>query len=63
MWQQDGLPTSSIGDKLQQVGGTLTGASDRMEARGLVRERHSRSSHLADRLRYTNARRIAPAGS
>jgi DNA-binding MarR family transcriptional regulator len=37
LWQEDGLPTSSIGDKLQQVGGTLTGVIDRMEERGLVR--------------------------
>ncbi|MBD2301138.1 MarR family transcriptional regulator [Nostoc sp. FACHB-87] len=37
LWQEDGLPTSSIGEKLQQVGGTLTGVLDRMEERGLVR--------------------------
>ena len=37
LWQEDGLPTSGIGEKLQQVGGTLTGVLDRMEDRGLVR--------------------------
>lgn len=37
LWEEDGLPTSSIGEKLQQVGGTLTGVLDRMEERGLVR--------------------------
>ncbi len=37
LWQEDGLPTSSIGDKLKQVGGTLTGVLDRMEERNLVR--------------------------
>lgn len=37
LWQENGLPTSSIGYKLQQVGGTLTGVLDRMEERGLVR--------------------------
>ncbi|MEG3924468.1 hypothetical protein QT992_06440 [Microcoleus sp. T3_D1] len=37
LWQEDGLPTSSIGDKLQQVSGRLTGAIDRMEETGLVR--------------------------
>ncbi|MDZ8051259.1 MAG: MarR family winged helix-turn-helix transcriptional regulator [Aulosira sp. ZfuVER01] len=37
LWEEDGLPTSSIGDKLKQVGGTLTGVLDRMEERGLVR--------------------------
>lgn len=37
LWQEDGLPTSKIGEKLQQVGGTLTGVIDRMEERELVR--------------------------
>jgi MarR family transcriptional regulator, organic hydroperoxide resistance regulator len=37
LWQEDGLPTSAIGEKLQQVGGTLTGVLDRMEERGFVR--------------------------
>ncbi|MEG3956358.1 MarR family transcriptional regulator [Microcoleus sp. herbarium2] len=45
--QEDGLPTSSIGDKLQQVGGTLTGVLDRMEERGLVRrQRDSRDRRI-----------------
>ncbi|MEG4915563.1 MarR family transcriptional regulator [Microcoleus sp. B7-D4] len=47
LWQEDGLPTSSIGDKLQQVGGRLTGAIDRMEETGLVRrERDTRDRHI-----------------
>jgi MarR family transcriptional regulator, organic hydroperoxide resistance regulator len=37
LWQEDGSPTSAIGEKLQQVGGTLTGVLDRMEERGFVR--------------------------
>ncbi len=37
LWEEDGLATSSIGEKLQQVGGTLTGVLDRMEERGLIR--------------------------
>lgn len=37
LWEEDGLATSAIGDKLQQVGGTLTGVLDRMEERGLIR--------------------------
>jgi MarR family transcriptional regulator, organic hydroperoxide resistance regulator len=37
LWQEDGQATSSIGDRLQQVGGTLTGVLDRMSERGLVR--------------------------
>jgi DNA-binding MarR family transcriptional regulator len=47
LWQEDGLPTSSIGEKLQQVGGTLTGVLDRMEDRGLVRrERDTRDRRI-----------------
>ncbi|MEO9127361.1 MAG: MarR family transcriptional regulator [Microcoleus sp.] len=47
LWQEDGLPTSSIGDKLQQVGGTLTGVIDRMEERSLVRrERDCRDRRI-----------------
>lgn len=47
LWQEDGLPTSSIGDKLQQVGGTLTGVLDRMEERGLVfRQRDPRDRRV-----------------
>lgn len=42
LWSEDGLATSAIGDKLQQVGGTLTGVLDRMEERGLIcRQRDS----------------------
>ncbi len=37
LWQEDGQATSEIGDKLQQVGGTLTGVLDRMSERGLIR--------------------------
>ncbi|PPS39852.1 MarR family winged helix-turn-helix transcriptional regulator [Chroococcidiopsis sp. TS-821] len=37
LWEEDGLATSSIGEKLQQVGGTLTGVLDRMEERDLIR--------------------------
>ena len=47
LWQEDGLATSSIGDKLQQVGGTLTGVLDRMEERGLIRrERDTRDRRI-----------------
>jgi MarR family transcriptional regulator, organic hydroperoxide resistance regulator len=37
LWEQDGLATSQLGDRLRQVGGTLTGVLDRMEERNLVR--------------------------
>jgi DNA-binding MarR family transcriptional regulator len=45
LWQEDGLATSTLGERLQQVGGTLTGVIDRMEERGLVR----RERDLRDR--------------
>lgn len=47
LWEEDGLPTNSIGEKLQQVGGTLTGVLDRMEERGLIRrERDGRDRRI-----------------
>ena len=47
LWTEDGLPTSSIADKLQQVGGTLTGVLDRMEERQLIRrERDPRDRRI-----------------
>ena len=42
LWEEDGLSTSGIADKLKQLGATLTGVVDRMESRNLVyRERDS----------------------
>lgn len=47
LWEEDGLATCSIGEKLQQVGGTLTGVLDRMEERGLIRrERDPRDRRI-----------------
>lgn len=37
LWEEDGQATSQIAEKLQQVGGTMTGVIDRMEERQLVR--------------------------
>ncbi|NJO79418.1 MAG: MarR family transcriptional regulator [Cyanobacteria bacterium RM1_2_2] len=40
LWEEDGLSTSGIAEKLGQLGATLTGVVDRMEERKLVyRER------------------------
>jgi MarR family transcriptional regulator, organic hydroperoxide resistance regulator len=42
LWEEDGLSSSDIADKLNQLGATLTGVVDRMEERNLVyRERDS----------------------
>ncbi len=57
LWQEDGLPTSSIGDKLQQVGGTLTGVLDRMEERGLVRRERDPKDRRIWRIWLTDAGR------
>ncbi len=37
LWQEDGLPTLNIGERLRQLGGTLTGVLDGMEKRDLIR--------------------------
>jgi DNA-binding MarR family transcriptional regulator len=57
LWQEDGLPTSSIGDKLQQVGGTLTGVIDRMEERKLVRRERDPNDRRIWRIWLTPAGR------
>lgn len=42
LWEEDGLSTTGIADRLKQLGATLTGVVDRMEERNLVyRERNS----------------------
>jgi DNA-binding MarR family transcriptional regulator len=47
LWEQDGLATSDLGERLCQVGGTLTGVIDRMEERRLVRrERDQRDRRI-----------------
>ncbi len=49
------MPTSYIGEKLQQVGGTLTGVLDRMEERGLVRRERDRQDRRICRIWLTDA--------
>ncbi len=42
LWEEDGITTTGIADRLKQLGATLTGVVDRMEERNLVyRERNS----------------------
>lgn len=45
LWEEDGLSTTSIAEKLKQLGATLTGVVDRMEERQLV----VRERNLSDR--------------
>ncbi|MDX2271214.1 MAG: MarR family winged helix-turn-helix transcriptional regulator [Cyanobacteriota bacterium] len=37
LWEEDGVATSAICQRLQQLGGTMTGVLDGMEKRGLIR--------------------------
>lgn len=55
LWEEDGLATSSIGEKLQQVGGTLTGVLDRMEERGLIRRERDTQDRRIWRIWLTDA--------
>ena len=55
LWEEDGIATSSIGDKLQQVGGTLTGVLDRMEERGLIERERDRLDRRRVRIWLTEA--------
>jgi DNA-binding MarR family transcriptional regulator len=57
LWEEDGLATSSIGEKLQQVGGTLTGVLDRMEDRGLIRRERDQHDRRVWRIWLTDAGR------
>jgi MarR family transcriptional regulator, organic hydroperoxide resistance regulator len=61
LWQEDGLATSSLGDKLQQVGGTLTGVLDRMAERGLVRRERDAHDRRIWRIWLTAAGRALQA--
>ncbi len=55
LWEEDGLATSSIGERLQQVGGTLTGVLDRMEDRGLIRRERDHHDRRVWRIWLTEA--------
>lgn len=57
LWDQDGLPTTVLGDRLRQVGGTLTGVIDRMEERGLVRRERDLHDRRIWRIWLTEAGR------
>ncbi|MGG6269735.1 MarR family winged helix-turn-helix transcriptional regulator [Leptolyngbya sp. AN03gr2] len=57
LWQEDGQATSSIGERLQQVGGTLTGVLDRMCDRGLIRRERDMQDRRIWRIWLTDAGR------
>jgi MarR family transcriptional regulator, organic hydroperoxide resistance regulator len=57
LWEEDGLATSSIGDQLQQVGGTLTGVLDRMVERDLVRRERDSADRRVWRIWLTETGR------
>jgi MarR family transcriptional regulator, organic hydroperoxide resistance regulator len=57
LWEQDGLPTSHLGDRLCQVGGTLTGVIDRMEERGVVRRERDPQDRRVCRIWLTESGR------
>ncbi len=57
LWEEDGLPTSVLGNRLQQVGGTLTGVLDRMEKRGLLQRQRDQSDRRVWRIWLTDAGR------
>ena len=55
LWQEDGLATSTLGDRLQQVGGTLTGVLDRMAERNLIRRERDAHDRRVWRIWLTHA--------
>lgn len=57
LWEQDGLATCDLGNRLRQVGGTLTGVIDRMEERGLVRRERDQADRRVWRIWLTESGR------
>lgn len=55
LWEENGLATSCIGERLQQVGGTLTGVLNRMEERKLIRRVRDTSDRRIYRIWLTEA--------
>ena len=53
LWEEDGLSTSGIADRLKQLGATLTGVVDRMEQRNLVFRQRDESDRRVVRIWLT----------
>ena len=54
LWEQDGLSVSSIGEKLMELGGTMTGVIDRMEERELLVRKRDRADRRVWRVYLTD---------
>lgn len=54
LWQQDGLPASTIAADIQQEGGTVSGVLDRMVKRNLIRRRRDRADRRVVRVWLTD---------
>ncbi|RAM53310.1 MAG: MarR family transcriptional regulator [Hapalosiphonaceae cyanobacterium JJU2] len=54
LWEEDGLSTTGIADKLKQLGATLTGVVDRMEDRKLVQRERDRDDRRIVRIWLTD---------
>ena len=54
LWEEDGLPTSGIAERLKQLGATLTGVVDRMEQRNLVYRQRDQSDRRIVRICLTD---------
>lgn len=54
LWEEDGLSTTGIADKLKQLGATLTGVVDRMEKRNLVYRQRDKSDRRIVRIWLTD---------
>ncbi len=55
LWEEDGLSTSGIAEKLGQLGATLTGVVDRMEERKLVYRERDPADRRVVRIWLTSA--------
>lgn len=55
LWEQDGLATSDVATRLQQVGGTITGVITRMEERKLLYRQQDEGDRRIWRIWLTEA--------
>ncbi len=58
LWAEDGLPTTQIAQRLEQLGGTVTVGLDSMERRGFVKRRRDRVDGRILRIFLTRTGRV-----